>query len=83
MERNTVLFTPEGKATPGMLRLWTAKGALQTIAIAAPILEPDRSAKPHFRNLWVLAFPTRDVLPFGPIADKAGIGSDQFWERFA
>lgn len=64
-----------------MRTLWQAKGALQPLS-TAEILDADLSANRFFRGLWAKAFPTRRTLPFGPIASKAGTGTDDFWDVF-
>lgn len=65
-----------------MLRQWTQKGGAQPLRSMA-YLNPDRTAAPHFRTLWSLAFPTRDDLPGEPLVDEAGRASDAFWRVWA
>lgn len=81
-DRSAPLFTPEGKATLRLRGLWVQKGALQPLS-GGPLLEEDRSATRLFRGLWQRAFPTRASLPFGPLADDAGRGTDRLWEVLA
>lgn len=80
--RSTVLFTPDGKPSPGLFRLWRQQGAAQPLQVNAVLLEQDLSATRFFRGLWQKAFPTRQSLPFGPLGTKAGTATDDFWEVF-
>jgi hypothetical protein len=77
--RRAVLF--EGDKASLILRLQCAqKGALQPIMASARMLEKDRSATPYMRAWWEKAFPDRERLPFGPIANADGTGTDKFWD---
>lgn len=80
--RSLVLFTPDGKATPVMMGQWRQRDAAQPIQASAVVLEPDRSAKPWFRGLWAKAFPDRDPLPFGALAERDGTATQRFWDVF-
>jgi hypothetical protein len=76
------LFDRAGRPTTFMARQWTQKGGAQPIRPMV-YLNPDRTAAPHFRSLWTLAFPTRDDLPGDPLVDAEGRASDAFWRVFA
>ena len=78
--RQAVLFK-DGKATL-ILRLQCAqKGALQPI-LGWEMLEQDRSPSRQMRAWWGKAFPTRQPLPFEPVAKEDGTGTDRFWDVF-
>lgn len=70
-----------GYPTIFLIRQWTQRGALQPLRLLV-CLEADLSATPVFRSLWQAAFPERGPLPYGPLADKAGRGTDAFWNVF-
>lgn len=79
--RRAVLF--DGEKAGRILRLQCAqKGALQPIMAGAGLLEKDRSATPYMRAWWEKAFPTRERLPYGPLANPDGTGTDKFWDVF-
>lgn len=81
--QSTVLFTPEGKPTSGLLRLWVQQGGAQPLQVNATLLELDLSGTRLFRSLWQRAFPTRNTLPFGPLGTKDGLGTTNFWDVFS
>ena len=80
--RPVVLFTPERKATPLFMAAWRHEGGLQPILSGVELLDENLSAKPTFRGLWRRAFPDKQPLPLGPLANKDGRGSDAFWDVF-
>ena len=67
-----------GRPTTFMIRQWTQKGGAQPLR-SMVYLNADRTAAPHFRSLWALAFPTREDLPAGELVDAAGVATDAFW----
>lgn len=82
MSRSLVLFSPDGKATLELMGQWRQRGGLQPIPQVVEVLEQDRSAKLWFRGLWAKAFPDRQPLPFGPLAERDGRGTAAFWDVF-
>lgn len=78
-ERASILFE-NGVPTVALRRIWVRKGALQPLMPLAIMLEEDRSGNRQFRGLWARALPPpHPSLPFGPLVDKAGRGTDEFW----
>ncbi len=71
-----------GKPTVFLMRQWTQKGALQPIR-PLNYLASDGTALPELRRVWSAAFPTRGPLPQAPLSDRAGLGTDEFWNVFA
>jgi hypothetical protein len=76
------LFNPDGTGTLFLNAQWQAKAALQPFQTRNPLVERDGAATRYFASIWRLAFPDRDPLPYGPIADAEGRGSDRFWDVF-
>lgn len=81
--RNAPLFDAEGRGTPTLGGQWRAKGAAQPYQARAPLVERDGTATRYFREVWRVAFPTREPLPFERIAEADGRGTDAFWDRLA
>jgi hypothetical protein len=79
--RVAILFA-DGKASPILRSQCVQKGALEPL-LTLPLLETDRSATTYFRRWWQAAFPDRDRLPFGPLAEADGRGTVAFWDVFA
>jgi len=76
------LWDQEGRPSAFMVRQWVDKGALTSLHSRIAYLTQDRTATPHFRTAWEAAFPDRDPLPKEAIADRAGRGTDRFWDLF-
>jgi hypothetical protein len=79
--RSIPLFGPGGVPTRFLVRQWTQRDPLQPLRLL-PMLAKDRTALPVFRAVWTKAFPTRQSLPPGPLADDVGRGTDAFWSVF-
>lgn len=58
---------------------WRQRGGAQPLQSRVAYLDPEREASREFRTLWRLAFPDRQALPNEPLADRAGRGTDAFW----
>lgn len=80
--RSIPLFDRMGRPTPFLMAQWAKKSALEPLQARIIYLEPDRSANRLLRALWASAFPTRQPLPFGPVADADGTGTDAWWDVF-
>lgn len=79
MSIRVVPLFDRGYPTVFLIRQWTQKGGLEPLRLLG-LLEGDGTATPLFRTLWAKAFPDRPPLPKTPLADKAGRGSDEFWD---
>jgi hypothetical protein len=71
-----------GKPTVFLMRQWAQRGALQPLRLV-DYLDSDGNALLTFRAVWQAAFPGRAPLPREPLADRAGRGTDEFWNIFA
>lgn len=80
--RSVPLFDRQGRATPFLLAQWRAKGAIQPLQAATVYLDAGKAGLPVLRGLWAKAFPDRDFLPFAPLANSDGTGSQRWWDVF-
>ncbi len=79
--RNAALFEGQ-KGSPILRAQWAQRAALQPLPAGFLLLEEDRTATRYFRGAAKAAFPTRQPLPFEPLADEAGLGTNVFWKWF-
>ena len=75
------LFDPAGRPTPFLQAQWRQRGGVQPLHSRVVYLQQDRTASTEFRAAWRAAFPDRQPLPNEPLADRAGRGTDIFWDR--
>lgn len=64
-------FLPSGKASVWFIGEWRRKGGLRGLQTAAVYVSNGYATAP-LRGLWRQAFPTRQPLPLGPIANADG-----------
>lgn len=79
--RSIPLFV-SGKPTPFMQAQWKRRATGEPLQARTAYLEDDGSPKSLFRSLWAKEMPTRPHLPFEPVVDEQGRGTDRFWDVF-
>lgn len=79
--RKLVLFREDGKGTQHFFGQWRRKAPLRPIQSRAVLVDGGLATR-YFRELWTVAFPTRERMPDDPIANKDGTGTDRFWDVF-
>ncbi|MCR5876925.1 hypothetical protein [Phenylobacterium sp. J367] len=79
--RSARLFLDGGLPAPLLLAQWRAKGAERALQARTPLVSAGLATN-EFRSVWAVAFPARQPLPSGPLANRDGTGTDLFWEAF-
>jgi len=80
MSRRTEKLWDEGRPTLLLRGILRDLGATQPLLATVPYLDKDGRARDIFLGYWAKALPTRDPLPFEPLADKDGRGTQRFWD---
>lgn len=76
-----VLFLPDGKGSPLLFAQWRNKVPLQPVQSNAALVDGGLATK-YLRDIWAAAFPLRPTMPWEPIANSDGTGTDAFWRVF-
>lgn len=81
--RDNPLWTPQRTPTPFLLAQWRQREPAEPLQSRTAYLDAAWQATAVFRGLWRVAFPDREPLPSGPLADRRGVGLARFWDVFA
>lgn len=79
--RRAVLFLPTGKGSPLLFAQWRVRTPAVPLQSRAVLIESGQASR-YFRDTWTRAFPSREPLPQGKIAEVDGTGTDAFWKVF-